>query len=207
MSDIRPLVLLADDEPALRDAIGFLLESRGLNVRSFDSGEALLAWIDAAAPLGASCFLLDVRMEGMSGLELQDALLARGLPHPIIFLTGHGDVPMAVDALKRGAADFLQKPYSDNTLVDRVEQALAADLRRHDRAQRQQAEVQRLTALTPREREVMQRVAAGKLNKVIADELCVSVRTVEVARSRVFEKLGVRSAAEVATLLARTAQR
>ncbi|KPF69850.1 histidine kinase [beta proteobacterium AAP99] len=206
MSEPLRRVILADDEPAVRDAIAFLLESRGLAVSAFESAEALLAWLDGAPRLETACFLLDVRMEGMSGLALQDALLARGLAHPIIFLTGHGDVPMAVDALKRGASDFLQKPYSDNTLVDRLEEALAADGQRHARAQRQQAEAGRLAALTPREREVMQLVAAGKLNKVIADELCISVRTVEVARARVFEKLGVRSAAEVATLLARSPQ-
>jgi two-component system, LuxR family, response regulator DctR len=204
MSEPLRHVLLVDDEPAVRDAIGFLLESRGLTVSSFAGGEALLAWLDTAPDLQAACLVLDVRMEGMSGLELQDALVARGLRHPILFLTGHGDVPMAVGALKRGAVDFLQKPYSDNTLADRVEQALAADAVRHEKMQRQHAESSRLAALTPREREVMQLVAAGKLNKVIADELCISVRTVEVARARVFEKLSVRSAAEVATLLARS---
>jgi two-component system response regulator DctR len=141
-------------------------------------------------------------MEPMSGLRVFDELMARRLANPVLFLSGHGDIPMAVDALKNGAFDFLEKPYSDNKLADRVEQALAVDtaMRQTDaRAAERQA---RLSSLTEREHEVMQRVAAGKLNKVIAEELHVSVRTVEVHRARVYAKLGVRSAAEVATLLA-----
>jgi two-component system response regulator DctR len=206
MSGMPPAVHLVDDEIALRDALSFLFESRGMAVRAFDGGEALLAWLDAqpAAAQGeiAGCFLLDVRMGGMSGLALHDALLARGLRNPVLFLTGHGDIPMAVEALKKGAFDFIEKPASDNTLADRVKQALAVDDAMR-RAGAQRAEIDaRLASLTPREREVMQRVAAGKLNKVIADELHIAVRTVEVTRARVFSKLAVRSAPEVATLLA-----
>ena len=194
-------VWLLDDEAAVRDSLAFLLGSRGLSVQSFDTGPSLLAAVDAAAaPHGV--FVLDVRMEPMSGLRVFDELMARGLRNPVLFLSGHGDIPMAVEALKNGAFDFLEKPYSDNALADRVEQALAVDAamrQTHTRAAERGA---RLASLTEREQEVMLRVAAGKLNKVIADELHVSVRTVEVHRARVYAKLGVRSAAEVATLLA-----
>ena len=141
-------------------------------------------------------------MEPMSGLRLHEEIKARRLRNPVLFLSGHGDIPMAVEALKNGAFDFLEKPYGDNALADRIEQALAVDaaMRQHDALAGERTA--RLSSLTEREHEVMLRVAAGKLNKVIADELHVSVRTVEVHRARVFAKLGVRSAAEVATLLA-----
>lgn len=194
-------VYLVDDDPDVRHALSFLLGSRGLRVQAYDSGPALLAQLDAGLrPRGV--FLLDVRMEPMAGTRLHDELLQRGLRNPVLFLTGHGDIPMVVDALKKGAFDFLEKPYSDNALADRLEQALAVDAAmRADGAQAAERQA-RLASLTEREHEVMLRVAAGKLNKVIADELHVSVRTVEVHRARVFAKLGVRSAAEVATLLA-----
>jgi len=193
---------LVDDEAAVRDALAFLLGSRGLDVLAFDSGPALLAHLDALPAPPPGVFLLDVRMEPLSGPRLHDELLARGLPNPVLFLTGHGDIPMVVAALKKGAFDFLEKPYSDNALVDRLEQALAVARAMRAEGAHAAERSARLASLTEREREVMQRVAAGKLNKVIADELHVSVRTVEVHRARVFAKLGVRSAAEVATLLA-----
>jgi two-component system, LuxR family, response regulator DctR len=193
-------VYLVDDEAPVRDALAFLFTSHGLAVQAFDGGQALLAALDAA-PL-AGCILLDVRMEPMSGLQVQDELAARGVRLPVIFLTGHGDVPMAVDALKKGAFDFVEKPFSGDALVERVQRALrVAEAQQASRAVGDERGA-RLASLTEREREVMQRVAAGKLNKVIADELNVSMRTVEVHRARVFAKLGVRSAAEVATLLA-----
>ena len=198
-------VHLVDDDPGVRDALAFLLRSRGLAVRAFDSGPALLDMLDREAPLGGppkGIFLLDVRMEPMSGTRLHDELLARALKNPVLFLTGHGDIPMVVEALKKGAFDFLEKPYSDNALADRIEQALAVDAAMQAEGAQAAERSARLASLTDRERDVMTRVAAGKLNKVIADELNVSVRTVEVHRARVFAKLGVRSAAEVATLLA-----
>lgn len=194
-------IYLVDDDSAVRDALAFLLGSRGLHVLSFDSGPALLAALDARTTI-AGVFLLDVRMEAMSGTRLHDELLARGLRNPVLFLTGHGDIPMVVEALKKGAFDFLEKPYSDNALADRLEQALAVDAAMRTRGAHDGERQARLASLTEREREVMGRVAAGRLNKVIADELNVSVRTIEVHRARVFAKLGVRSAAEVATLLA-----
>ena len=198
---LESCVHLVDDDPGVRDALAFLLRSRGLNVRAFDSGPALLDMLDAeGSPRGV--FLLDVRMEPMSGTKLHDELLARALRNPVLFLTGHGDIPMVVEALKKGAFDFLEKPYSDNALADRLEQALAVDAAMQAEGAQAAERSARLASLTEREHEVMTRVAAGKLNKVIADELNVSVRTVEVHRARVFAKLGVRSAAEVATLLA-----
>lgn len=193
-------VHLVDDESAVRDALAFLFHTHGLPARTYASGPELLAAIDAGPLQG--CCLLDVRMEPMSGLQLHDELIRRGVDMPVIFLTGHGDIPMTVDALKKGAFDFVEKPFSDQGLVDRVLRALQRDAERHTRQSASLARSARLASLTEREREVMQRVAAGKLNKVIADELCVSVRTVEVHRARLFAKLGVRSAAEVATLLA-----
>jgi len=194
-------VHLVDDDPGVRDALAFLLRSRGLDVRAFDSGPALLDMLDReGAPKGV--FLLDVRMEPMTGTRLHDELLARRLKNPVLFLTGHGDIPMVVEALKKGAFDFLEKPYGDNALADRIEQALAVDAAMQAEGAQAAERSARLASLTEREREVMTRVAAGKLNKVIADELHVAVRTVEVHRARVFAKLGVRSAAEVATLLA-----
>jgi two-component system response regulator DctR len=196
------IVHLLDDEAAVLDALGFLLASRGLDVRAFASGPALLAAVDEAPRPLTGVFLLDVRMEPMSGIRVFDELVARKLRNPVLFLSGHGDIPMAVDALKRGAFDFLEKPYSDNALADRVEQALAVDAAMQQTDARAEERSARLASLTEREHEVMQRVAAGRLNKVIADELHVSVRTVEVHRARVYAKLGVRSAAEVATLLA-----
>jgi len=200
------VVYLVDDEAAVRDSLGFLLGSRGLTVRAFASGPELLAALDAeiataARPL-TGVFVLDVRMEPMSGLRVFDELVARRLRNPVLFLSGHGDIPMAVEALKNGAFDFLEKPYSDNAFADRISQALAVDAAMHQTDARSAERSARLASLTEREHEVMQRVAAGKLNKVIADELHVSVRTVEVHRARVYAKLGVRSAAEVATLLA-----
>jgi two-component system response regulator DctR len=196
------VVYLLDDEAPVLDALGFMLSSRGLDVRPHASGPELLATVDATPRPLTGVFLLDIRMEPMSGLRVHEELMARRLRNPVLFLSGHGDIPMAVEALKRGAFDFLEKPYSDNALADRVEQALAVDAAMHQLDTRQGERQARLDSLTEREREVMQRVAAGKLNKVIADELHVSVRTVEVHRARVYAKLGVRSAAEVATLLA-----
>jgi len=193
-------VHLVDDEEPVRDAIAFLLGSRGLEVHCYASGPEFLEKAQPGSLRGA--VLLDVRMEPMSGLLVHDALTARGVRNPVLFLTGHGDIPMAVEALKNGAFDFLEKPYSDNALADRIEQAIAVDAAMHTHDARAAERAARLASLTEREHEVMQRVAAGKLNKVIADELHVSVRTVEVHRARVYAKLGVRSAAEVATLLA-----
>jgi two-component system response regulator DctR len=203
MSDAQRTVWLADDEEPVRDALGFLLGSRGLAVNTFADGPSLLAALEAAGKPVRGVILLDIRMEPMSGLLVHDEIARRGHRNPVLFLTGHGDIPMAVDALKKGAFDFLEKPYGDNQLADRIESALAVEAAMHESGTQEAHREARLASLTAREREVMERVAAGKLNKVIADELHVAVRTVEVHRARVYAKLGVRSAAEVATLLAR----
>jgi two-component system, LuxR family, response regulator DctR len=202
-----PMVYLVDDEDVLRDALAWLLRSRRLLSEGFASAEAFIALLDARRahpwPTAPSCLLLDVRMPGMSGLALFDRLVERGLTQalPVIFLTGHGDVPTAVAAVKRGAFDFVEKPFSDNALVDRVEQALVSS-REHLEAARSKSKVALwLSELTEREREVMQLVVEGKPNKLVADALGISVRTVEVHRARVFDKMNVKSAVELANLL------
>ena len=195
-----PAVHLVDDEAPVRDALAFLFQSHGLAVRAYADGRELLAAVDAA-PL-AGCIVLDVRMEPLSGLQVHDALVERGIGLPVLFLTGHGDIPMAVEALQKGAFDFVEKPFGDDALVQREQRALRVDAARQAADSHGEERAARLASLSERERDVMLRVAAGKLNKVIADELGIAVRTVEVHRARVFGKLGVRSAAELATLLA-----
>jgi two-component system, LuxR family, response regulator DctR len=205
-----PTVYLVDDEAVVRDALGWLLRSRRLLSEGYGSAEAFLAMIEARPesaqgdwPRAPGCLLLDMRMPGMSGPALFETLTERGLSQtlPVIFLTGHGDVPTAVAAVQHGAFDFVEKPFSDNALVDRILQALQrsgeAIALRLRRAQLQG----RMAELTAREREVMALVAAGRPNKLIADELAISVRTIEVHRARLFEKMGVGSAVELANLL------
>ncbi len=200
------LVHIVDDDAGVRDALSWLLRSRRLLSQAYDSAEAFDAVLQAGFTLHQpSCLLLDVRMPGMSGLALFDKLCARGLAVelPVIFLTGHADVPTAVDAVKRGAFDFCEKPFSDNALVDRIEQALAQSAQGLS-ARRSTTVLQaRLTELTERERDVMRLVIEGLPNKLIADQLEISVRTVEVHRARVFEKMEVKSAVELANLLRR----
>lgn len=193
-----PIAHLVDDDEAIRDALGWLFRTRNVAARCWASAEEFLA---AWQPDWQGCIVLDIRMREMSGLECFDVLLERGCTMPVIFLTGHGDVPMAVGALKKGALDFLEKPVDDNALVDVVIRALATHARHHAHQETQATVATCLAQLTPREHEVMQLVLAGKFNKVIADELNISMRTVEVHRARVFEKMGVRSAVELAQLL------
>jgi two-component system, LuxR family, response regulator FixJ len=189
-----PLVYLVDDDEAVRDSLGLLLESVGLAHEVFASA---LAFLDAYDPGRHSCLVADIRMPGLSGLDLQQRLNELRAGVPIVFITGHGDVPMAVNAMKAGATDFIQKPFRDQDLLDRIHKALALD-----RAQRvwraQEKEIrQRLGKLTPRETEVMHRVVKGHANKVIAMDLGVSQRTVELHRARVMRKLKMRSLAEL----------
>jgi len=197
-------VFIVDDDASVREALAWLLRSRHLLSESFPSAQAFESVLQGGfAVTHPSCLLLDVRMPGMSGLALFDLLKERGLAEamPVIFLTGHADVPTAVDMVKRGAFDFCEKPFSDNALVDRIEQALersAAVLATW--REREQLE-DRLGELTERERDVMQLVARGLPNKLIADQLAISVRTVEVHRARVFDKMAVKSAVELANLL------
>ena len=204
-----PLVYLVDDEEVVREALAWLLRSRRLLSEGFASAEAFEAHLAAQVagalpwPRAPVCLLLDVRMPGTSGLVLFERLAERGWLQamPVIFLTGHGDVPTAVAAVKRGAFDFVEKPFSNNALVDRVELALQASARTLAQ-QRAAADRARLQAeLSEREREVMRLIVAGRPNKLIAEALGISVRTVEVHRARVFDKMGVRSAVELANLL------
>jgi two-component system, LuxR family, response regulator DctR len=205
-----PVVYLVDDEDAVRDALAWLLRSRRLLSEGFGSAEAFEAMLDAKPaaaladwPGAPSCLVLDMRMPGVSGLVLFERLIARGVlaSLPVIFLTGHGDVPTAVAAVKRGAFDFVEKPFSDNALVDRIEQALQRSEATIRERLGKRGLAKRLAELTEREREVMHLVVAGRANKLIADELDISVRTVEVHRARVFEKMDVKSAVELANLL------
>jgi len=192
------LVYLVDDDAAIRDALAWLLRSRGIQSRVWASAEAFLA--DYRDDM-KGCLVLDIRMVGMTGTELFDRLLALGCVLPVIFLTGNGDVPLAVRALKRGAFDFIEKPFNDNELADRVIEALKHDESRRWRDGEKARIEECLATLTEREREVMTCVLAGKLNKVIADELQIAMRTVEVHRAHIFEKMGVRSAVELAQRL------
>jgi len=194
MNEIAPTVFLIDDDQAVRDAVGLLLRATGLIVESFASATDFLKSDGIRRP---GCLLLDVRMPGMSGLELQSHLLERGWCLPVIIVTGHGDVPMAVRAMKAGAVDFLQKPYNDQTLLDRIAQAL--ELCRHrrltyDERLRIQANYRQLT---PREREVAALVVAGKANKVIAAELGLSPKTIEVHRANVMFKMQAHSLSQL----------
>lgn len=199
-------VFVIEDDDALADALVFLLESRRLSVRRFDAAETFLQHLQAAPDRSRhpSCLLLDVRMRGMSGLELFD-LLQREQPDfaaPVVFLSGHGDIRMAVDAVKRGAFDFFEKPFSDNRLADRLIEALEESARRIAAAQDAASVEARLARLSAREREVMEGVLAGRPNKQIAQELGISMRTVEVHRSNLFAKMQVRSAVELVRTLA-----
>lgn len=195
----RGKAYIIDDDDAIRDALVWLFRSRSVTAQAWPSAEAFL---DEYRPDMDGCLVIDVRMDGMTGLELFDELNARQCRLPVIFLTGHGDIPLAVAALKKGAFDFVEKPFNDNELVDRVLKALEADAARRTLQANQDSVMARMAQLTPREREVMDRILAGKFNKVIADELQIAVRTVEVHRARIFEKMGVKSAVELAQLLA-----
>jgi len=201
---IDGLIFIVDDDASVREALAWLLRSRRLASEHFGSADAFEAYIDSTAlPAHPHCLLLDVRMPGTSGLVLFDRLAERGLldTMPVIFLTGHADVPTAVDLVKRGAFDFCEKPFSDNALVDRIEKALGASLRAVDAQAARQALRARIDELTERERDVMRLVVEGLPNKLIADQLQISVRTVEVHRARVFEKMEVKSAVELANVL------
>ncbi len=192
---------IVDDEEVIRDSLLWLARSRGIAAAAYESGNAFLASLDGKAefdPQG-ECVLLDVRMPVISGVALFETLTMRDLAQrlPIIFLTGHGDVPMAVDTLKRGAFDFFEKPFNDNKLMDHVQEALAAS----QQAGAMAAVQTRLAALSVREREVLGLVLDGKMNKVIADQLGISMRTVEVHRAHIFDKMEVKTAVELARLL------
>ena len=198
-------ICIVDDDREVLDALSWLMRSRGLACLTFSSGEQFVAWLNQQPVVSGyvRVVLLDVRMGDVSGLQVFEHMRKLGMQQaiPVIFLTGHGDVPMAVDMLKHGAFDFFEKPFNDNLLVDRIEQALA-QARQHLNEGQSQAQVKvRMASLTEREREVMDLILDGKLNKIVADQLNISVRTVEVHRARVFEKMGVKSAVELAKIL------
>jgi two-component system response regulator DctR len=202
------LVFIVDDDAGVREALAWLLRSRRLPSQSFESADAFSEFLNASSPRSwqptqPGCLLLDVRMPGMSGLALFEQLLERQLLEvlPVIFLTGHADVPTAVDSVKRGAFDFCEKPFSDNALVDRIEQALVRSAQTLKSRRAKQSLQHNLADLTERERDVMHLVVEGLPNKLIADQLDISVRTVEVHRARVFDKMNVKSAVELANLL------
>ena len=192
------MVMVVDDDAGVRNAMRSLLKSVGLESILFGSAQEFL---DGYKPSQPGCLLLDIRMPGMSGLELQQQLNLRGAVIPVIFMTGHGDIPMAVEAMQHGAFDFLQKPFRDQDLLDRIQKAISKDgelrksLGQHTRTR------ERLDSLTPREREVLDLLVKGKQNKAVAQELGVSPRTVEIHRARVMEKMEVTSIAELVRMM------
>ena len=197
-------VYIVDDDSGVREALAWLLRTRALPSEVFASAEEFEAMLTASFTVRApSCVLLDVRMPGMSGLALFDKLASRGLlgKLPVIFLTGHADVPTAVAAVKQGAFDFCEKPFSDNALVDRIEQALAKSAQALAHSSASSSVQARLASLSEREKDVLKRVVDGLPNKLVAAQLDISVRTVEVHRARVFDKMGVKSAVELANLM------
>ena len=197
MPEAEQTVFVVDDDDALRDAIATLLDAEGQPCETYPDAASLLARFADLPPEASGCLVLDVRMPGLSGLDAQDELNARGINMPIIFITGYGDVPSAVRAMKGGAVDFLSKPFDAETLAERIREALRADAERHT-ARNELAAIQARTAkLTPREREVLERVAAGQANKRVAIDLGVSERTVEIHRSHVMQKMGVRHLADL----------
>ena len=191
------LVYVVEDDDALRDSLCWLIESAGYSVAAYSSAESFLAYLE---PEGGDCLVLDVRMPGMNGIELQERLIRNRRHIPIIFITGHGDVPMAVSAIKRGAYDFIEKPFQDQDLLSRIETVMKADPRALADRERQHVVATRLSMLSQREREVMERVVDGKSNKCIAKELGITVKTVEAHRARMMGKLDVGSVAELVRL-------
>lgn len=194
LADKRETVYVVDDDPAVRHAMRLLLESVGLRAETFPTADEFLERFDADRK---GCLVLDIRMPGLSGFELQERLTQTSASMPVIFITGHADVPMAVEAMRRGAFDFIQKPFRDQELLDTVTRAVQADLHRRPERVRCSELAARLNTLTRREREVMDLVVAGKRNKVIAYDLGTSQRTVEIHRGRVMEKMRARSLPEL----------
>jgi two-component system, LuxR family, response regulator FixJ len=194
MEDAAATIYVVDDDDGVRNSLRFLLKSVGLTARTLASAREFLETYKPGQP---GCVVLDVRMPGMSGLELQQQLNLRGAIIPVIFITGHGDIPMAVEAMQHGAFDFLQKPFRDQDLIDRIQRALELDARNRAALAQQERIRARFETLTPREREVLTLMTAGKPNKVMAADLGVSQRTVEIHRARVMEKTGAASLAQL----------
>jgi RNA polymerase sigma factor (sigma-70 family) len=198
MTEKIPVVNIVDDDAGVRTSIGMLLKSVGIPSSIYASAREFLDAHDASRP---GCLVLDIRMPGMSGLDLQQELNARGVSLPLIFITGHGDVPMAVEAMRSGAFDFLQKPFRDQELIDRVQRALERDAENRRAAEERRQIRDRLETLTPREREVLELMAQGKPNKVMAGDLGLSQRTVEIHRAHVMEKMGADSVAQLVSMV------
>jgi len=194
MTALEPKVFIVDDDEAARDSLSFLMRSVGLDAATFDSAQAFL---DAHQRGQPGCLLLDIRMPGMSGLDLQEHLVEAGVKLPLIFITGHGDVPMAVRALKAGAFDFIEKPFNDQVILDRVQAAIEHDAQRREHLEHKDEVAARIASLTPREKQVLDLVVQGRLNKVIASDLGVSPKTVEAHRAKVMEKLQARSVSDL----------
>lgn len=197
------IVFVVDDDEAVRQSTAWLIESIGLKVITFTSADEFLENFNQQQ----GCIVMDVRMPGMSGLEAQEEMKNRGITLPLIFITGHGDVPMAVRALKRGAFDFIEKPFNDQLLLDSVQRGLKCNSEAMESFIRNESIDKRISALTPREKEVMMRVTEGKPNKVIAHELSVSIKTVEVHRARMMEKMEAGSVAELVKISLLSTQR
>jgi two-component system, LuxR family, response regulator FixJ len=193
-----PRVFIVDDDEAVRNSLRLLVKSVGLSAVTANSAQEFLATYD---PVDPGCLILDVRMPGMSGIELQQQLNLRGAVIPVIFITGHGDIPMAVEAMQQGAFDFLQKPFRDQDLIDRVQRALEKDRANRAELLERAGIRKRRDSLTPREREVLELVASGKPNKVMAADLGLSQRTVEIHRARVMEKMGASSLAQLVRMV------
>ena len=198
MKDKPAAVFVVDDDEGVRTSLRLLIRSIGLPVETFDSAQEFLAQFDPERP---GCLVLDIRMPGMSGLELQQKLNERHAITPIVFITGHGDVPMAVEAMQAGAIDFVQKPFRDQDLIDRINRALEKDRTNRAALRERDAIRQRIAELTPREREVLELVTKGRANKVIAGDLSVSQRTDEIHRARVMEKMGASSLAHLVRMV------
>jgi FixJ family two-component response regulator len=187
-------IYVVDDDEAVRDSLQWLLEGKGYRVRCFDSSETFLTRYD---PREVACLFVDIRMNGMSGLELQDKLIERKSPLPIVFITAHGDVPMAVETMKKGALDFIQKPFDENklfALVEKMQERAQAAFVSHQKANTREI---LLGKLTNREAQVLERIVAGRLNKQIADDLNISIKTVEAHRANIMEKLGANTVADL----------
>jgi len=193
-----PSVFIVDDDEAVRNSLRLLVRSIGLNATIMSSAQEFLAGYN---PMQPGCLILDVRMPGMSGLELQQQLNLRGAFIPVIFITGHGDIPMAVEAMQQGAFDFLQKPFRDQDLIERLQRALESDRKNRSELSERSAIRERRDSLTPREREVLALVASGKANKAMAADLGLSERTIEIHRARVMEKMGASSLAQLVRMV------
>jgi two-component system, LuxR family, response regulator FixJ len=198
MREPHPTVYVVDDDVAVRNSLRLLLKSVGLPTQTHASA---LEFLQCYRPTQPGCLVLDVRMAAMSGLELQRQLQLQGAALPVIFISGHGDIPMAVDAIQHGAFDFLQKPFRDQDLIDRIQRALAKDAQHREALREHERLHERLASLTPREHQVLELMTHGKPNKVMAHELGVSQRTVEIHRARVMEKSGAGSLAELVRMV------